>query len=645
MKIRMAFTQDRHGAAFKNQQLIFYNTTSAIMTRFTALTILLFTVCGAKAQSDLELNRDSIIGWQYISNPLNAKVIYKPVKSQDGGVYSVWQQQASDLLINWIQQSYLPRGLVMRTIAKNDERWYLDGNGPLHSYGVNFLGYSTHFVKGKIDLHCCEQGQRLVAGFNDFPGSFIKGFNPGGMYFFAEQAQFASGDDDAQLTKENIDKSIQPNLYNYRTYLDHYHNNGQQVFKMGVVVPKNGEWPFKPVLVKDAVAYIQQQMATYPGIMQKNPYSVEPLKKNLERLKPYYNEVVKLNASYNYDNGINDGNGHYLLNSEAIINGKGSNKTFPEYNILVSTTQQTIDQTKTDGPLWMYFNLTPAIVNLEGNPAKFDTKFGTGISHMIYSLLNNFNFDFVAKWLAQPDTRKTMVYTPLKIPAKSTGNILVVPTAVSATSSEKNKDPNTILYEDFEGYPVGFLSAKGWHTHGRDGHSVENVTLNKINGKSGKWVSIPDMYTFYPDFNKPLGSSFTVNYDLYFGNDVQNNRTPLYFRLDTKDPNKSNPIDLHDINREGFQFAIAMSGETETSKRFMSTSSNEIIGKVKIPAFKANDIAHISISIKGAVVAIAVNGKEIMRDENVIPSGKIFKRYGWYCGVPGVHLGNIEIRK
>ena len=42
-----------------------------------------------KAQSDQELSRDSIIGWQYISNPPNAKAVYKPVKSQyaDGATY------------------------------------------------------------------------------------------------------------------------------------------------------------------------------------------------------------------------------------------------------------------------------------------------------------------------------------------------------------------------------------------------------------------------------------------------------------------------------------------------------------------------------------------------------------------------------
>jgi hypothetical protein len=602
-----------------------------------------FVPCSA--QSDQELSRDSVIGWQYISNPPSAKAVYKPVKSQyaNGATYSPWQQQASDMLINWIQQSYLPRGVVMRTIAKNDQRWYVDVNGPLQSYGVNFLGYAATFAHGKIDLRCCEQGQRLVAGFNDFPGVYIKGFNPGGMYFFAEQAQFTSGDDDAQLLKEGIDKKIQSNLYNYRTYLDHYHNNGQQVFKIGVVVPKNGDWPFKPVLVKDAVSYIQQQMVAYPGIMQKNPYSAEPVQKALDRLKPYYNEVAKLNASYNYNNAINDDNGHYLLNPEAIINGKSIDKTFPEYNILVTTTQQTIDQTKIDNPVWLFVNLTPTSVTLQGNPAKFDTKFGTGISHMVYSLLNNFNFDYVAKWLAQPDARKSMVYTPAKAPARSADNIAVTPTTVSATASAKNKDPFTILYENFDGYPAGEISSKKWHTAG---YGFANSSLTTVSGQSGKWVIIPEKFTFYPDLDIPLTPNYTVSYDVYFGPGISNKRVMHYIRLDAYDPKDKypQPMNMASAIDKGMDFSIAMSGEGTMECKFRKGQYKEMYQDVKIPAFKEKDVAHVSVSVNGTSVAVSVNGKEIIRNDNAMPAELPYKRVGWYCSIPNMLLGNIYIK-
>lgn len=616
------------------------------MKRILAIAALLFSIHNLQAQrSDQELNRDSVVGWKYITNPINPQDVYKPVKSQyaNGATYSVWQQQATDILINWIQQSYLPRGLAMRTIAKNDQRWDVDANGPLQSYGVNFLGYAATFVNGKIDLHCCEQGERLAAGFNVFPGVYIKGFNPGGLYLFAERASFASGEDDAQLAKEGIDKKIQPNLYKYRTYLDHYHDAGKQMFRVGIAVTKNGEWPFKQVLVKEAIAFYQQQLAAYPDLLKYDyDHQVKEINAAIERLKPYYNEPAKIkNRTI-----LKDEKEHSAVSPVDIINGKNIDKTFPEYFMLVSATQQTIDQTKKDAPLWVYFNLAPNNIICDVNPAKFDTKFGTQTPHMVYSLLNNLNFDYINKWVSQPEAMKSIAYTPANAPAKSSGNNITTPVTVSATASSKNKDPFTILYEDFDGYAAGALSTKGWHTYGHDGHSFENATISTISGQPGKWVSIPDAYTFYPDFTKPLPAVFTVNYDIFFSSDVKNKRTPLYFRIDTKDPNpkKSNPIDLHDINRNGFQFALALSGETETSKRYMDAKYDEIVGRINITGLKPNEVARVSISVNGASVAVTVNGKEVMHDDNALPPGKTFKRYGWYCGAQGIYLGNIFVK-
>lgn len=618
------------------------------MKKTFALTLFVFVSIFSFAQSDQELNRDSVVGWQYIINPIKANAVYKPVKSQyaNGAIYSTWQQKASDMLISWIQQSYLPRGLAMRTIKKNDGRWYLGTNEPLQSYGVHILGYETHFVNGKIDLNCCEQGERLNVDFNKFPGTYITDFNPGGLYFLSEQAAFASGDDDAQLSKEGIDKKIQSNLYNYRTYLEHYHNRGKEIFKVGIVVPKNGNWPFKPVLVKDAVAYIQQQMAAYPGIMQKNPYSADIVKQALDRLKPYYNEVVKIKGNYRNDLSIKDDNGHSLLNPEAIINGQPVDKAYPQYSILVTTTKQTIDQTKTDNPLWVYFDFAAMNGDIEGNPSKFDTKFGTGIPHMVYSMLHNFNYDFVAKWLSQPDARKSMVYAPLHAPAKSTGNNFLAPVTISATAAAKNKDANSILYEDFDGYPTGTFSAKNWHTYGDHGGRVVNATLNTINGQNGKWISLPNGYTFYPDFKPPLPTAFTIGYDVYFGKDVSNKRVNFSFRLDTDDPNprKSTPLDLSDLVSNGIDFSLAMSGEIESEKRYYLPGYEKDKRKIRIENLKENSAAHITVSVKGASLSISVNGKEVMHDDNALPAGKTFKRYGWYCSEPAMMLSNIDVK-
>ncbi len=590
-------------------------------------------------RSDVELSRDSILAWSIVPKAQ----VYKPVKDNllAGSNYTTWQQQISDTLVKWVQQSYLQRGSVVRMITKNNERWWVGGAPPLHTYGFNFLGFEARFVNGKLDLKCCELGPLLDVAFNEFPGDYLTDFNPGGLHFLAEQAAFSSGDDEAKLASEGIDKKIQPNLYGYRTYLNHYHDNGNPFNNISIVIPKNGEWPFKPVLVKDIAGYITQQMAAFPGIEQKNPYDVKAYKDALERLKPYYNEVAKLKNNFNYGQMINDDKGHSLLDPNAIINGKSINKTFPEYRILVSTTQQVIDQTKSDKPLWFYMNLTK-LGAVKGNPVSYDPAFCTAGPWLVYSLLRNFNFDYVSKWLSQPEALKGFAYKPLQ-PLGKAANNMVAAVKTSPAAAAKNKDPYTILYEDFDGYATGTFSAQGWHTYGYAGHEFANATLSTIAGQPNKWISIPDQYTFYPDFVKPLPASFSVNYDIYFG-EMKNKRSPIYFRLDTYDSKKSGPIDLKDMNRNGFQFSMALSGESETSKRFVSVADKETLGSYKITGLKQKDVAHVNITVNGSNIAVSVNGREVMHDDNALPAGKSFRRYAWYCGVPEIYIGNIFVK-
>lgn len=369
-------------------------------------------ICNAHAQrSDSELNRDSVTGWKYLNNPLKQQV-YKPVKDDyaSASIYSAWQRQAADTLFDWLRRSVSPKGLVITDRLTENNQWWLDGAPALHSYGVQLIGFDAHFVKGKIDLRCCEKGMLLGIGVNNFPGKYLpKGFNPQGLYFFAERPPFTAGDDEAKLIKEGVDKQVLLSLHPYRTYLGHYHDNGKIFNTIGIVVARNGDWPFKPVLVKDAVDHINQQLAAYPAILRKNPYSAAPVKQALERLKPYYNEVAKL-RDVNFNNAmITDDNGHAILDPSVFINGQTAGKSFPEYFILVSATQQTIDQAKTNTPLWIYLNC-PTVA---GDPAQYDPASSTGSIYLVNETIRHFNFDHAYRWLKDPAKIKNEPYKPL----------------------------------------------------------------------------------------------------------------------------------------------------------------------------------------------------------------------------------------
>lgn len=359
-------------------------------------------------RSDSPQARDTVLEWKYLRTPYKAAT-YRPVKDPLlGDTYSVWQQQMSDLLFEWIMASYQQRGLVVREVLKNDKRWFVSENGPLHSYGINLAGFDAMFRAGELDLRCCEIGQLMDVGFNRFPGAAIPGFESPGRYFFAERAPFTTDDREAALRTEGVDPKVQPSLRAYRTYLDHFHNNGAPFSAVGVVVTNNGDWPFTPVTVKEALDLIAAQLVAYPGILQKQPGYAASVQKAVARLQPYAAEPAKLRR-VNYYNAPKDDAGHSIIDPDWIINGNRTGSV-AEYNLLVSTTAQTIERSKADSPLWLYLNLTPQAA-VSGS--LHNTDFVNGRQFMVESMLRHFNFDYAARWLASPDRLKGTPYTAL----------------------------------------------------------------------------------------------------------------------------------------------------------------------------------------------------------------------------------------
>jgi len=91
-------------------------------------------------------------------------------------------------------------------------------------------------------------------------------------------------------------------------------------------------------------------------------------------------------------------------------------------------------------------------------------------------------------------------------------------------------------------------------------------------------------------------------------------------------------------------FSIAMSGETTTECKFRKGQYREMNQDVRLTAFKEKDIAHVSVVVSGTSVAISVNGKDVIRNDNARPAEQMYKRVGWYCSNPNMLLGNIYIK-
>lgn len=610
------------------------------------LVILLLSVFGANAQrTNRELERDSVLRWAYFNAALKPQA-YKPVKDKlSGFTYSVWQQQIADTLLKWVQQSYLPRGLMIR-LRKGEARYSVGGSPVLHSYGVNFYSYVSAFYDGKVDLGG-EFGYAMGLNINEFPGKYIEGFNPAGMHLFLEKARFSTGDNEKELKEDGIEPGLHPRFSAYRTYLNHFHSGGKAYTQTSFILSPDNEWPFKQLTVGELLDLLEKQLATYPAFDQKTYFNVfrDHLKAQKERLKPHLNEIaVVKDGLIASGNDYIDEEGHKIIDPGYILNPYQPTGSFPEYFHVVTPKRAVLEQAKTDKPLWVHMQL-PDII---GKP--FDSSMRSGRQFMAYSLLRNFNFDYVYNYFFAPERVRGTAYKPLNEPLKSIPSA-APPAFLSETAIARQNEPATILYEDFAGYPNGAAAQQGWHTDFGQAGVYPVATVHSIGGQEGKWIDIPRHTTLYPDYKKKLPENFSISYDVFFSK-AKSYRAPFTFAIVTDRQKIKQPLDISYsvINRyeTNIQFHIALDSygenyETTYSKRAddIETSQRAITG----PA-TPDTAARVVITVKGTAVTITINGKEVMNDAGYLPPGTKFEKYGWanLDGVPGIYLSNVYIK-
>ena len=316
-------------------------------------------------RTDQEIARDTITSWIYYNNVLKSKT-YKPVTA-NSFIYSVWQQQITDSLQKWVQQSYLPRAAAFR-IEKEAGSGY-HSIAPFQTYGVTFMLYPVSYssTTKKLDVGG-EASDALSFIANEPIGKYIKGFNPGGMYFFYDYREYESliETDKRGIAGNKTDIGINPNVSGYISYRAY---DQDFWYEQIIVLAKDNKLPFNAVTVGEFIGYIEQFLKS------NSTYNTAEFKQKItdakEALTDYFNEPVRFNDNSIHDVGI--------INPELIINGQERNLN-KGYRLL-SVNQSVVNLSKQDKPLWLLIRIR----RVDDDIARM---------HMAESILNNFNFDY-----------------------------------------------------------------------------------------------------------------------------------------------------------------------------------------------------------------------------------------------------------
>jgi hypothetical protein len=595
---------------------------------------------------DLESIADIDIGWMKMY-----KYTTPPAAKQLGErKYSAAQIGYSQQFIEWMQQSYTPKGCLgnagyyQNAIYKFSSTNSRLGNaiaGHVQALPHLYGAYSRMYMYLKKDAagnfvpqnNLAENWNIEANGLQhiSMPVSFISSTEE--YYFvFPDFKRYAKGYDDEDKKASNfMDFDTHKNIKSYRHFyvpprtIDDYPH-------YIVILSKNNELPFEEVTIGEFFEQAEKQFPFWQSIDPVPAEQFATAQKNMARLKLKYkskwNEVAKLDLSateINLQSFVNATEGY----DDFFDNRNRDGKTFP----ILKVKKEARKDCKTAGPQWLVIRWTMGMPTYAFN------------IHLHESILNNFNFDYVYNFFFDPEKVKGQAYKPLRSPNyKET----VVVKEASEVSKKNAADKNIFFFEDFSTTDIG-KKPLGWQVKiGPDG--TTSVVKN-VEGLEGNWAVMGNSYFLSAaQLKKPLPQNFTLSYDLVASQNFTWGSNALTFQL-SKETSQGNAESYLKLKlRPGFD---GRDGETELETNFNSPPGYATgIKWYKAPGFsnnKRNNKVTVIIKKKEERLQVFIDGNKIVEYEKAIPAALLFNAMSFYNGSLGendrYYISNIKIAK
>lgn len=617
------------------------------MKKYVLISVVFFVHTVFAQPIPLQSIEDSVFGWSKLYHLKGAKESQK----MDNRVYSIAQLSICDLLVNWIQASYIPKGGIgdIRKVIFPKKSVYSPYNTGLpQGFGVTSFLWSMEWKNDKIvPVQETEIPWGIAA--NEVPGMSINMLSTEKQYYFfmEEGDRFFDGTTEEVRKKYEIKTLLQFKKYTtWHLTSSRYDRNAGLVD--AVLLCKNNQLPFIPVTIGELIQktgemiqvkheeekkkIIEKAQGNQRDIDYFTKYENEKFEKAkasvtklLEKYKTRLADHAALPSNYDYIDLVN---GSDMFTRYKIEESPSSvPQLFPVYKLAPNT----YELCKKDQPQWILVTWSWSTSD-------------AGELYMHESIINNFNFDYVYNFFFDPSTIKGLPYKPLRSPyTKET----VVVTQASEASKKNTADKNIHFFEDFSTTGIG-KKPIGWKTTlGIYGSSSVITTLD---GLAGNWAVISD-YTLTPDqLKKPLPQNFTLSYELVAAQNFTWGAKGLTFQL-SKETSPGNAESFLNLKlRPGYD---GKDGEATLETKFPSPPGYSNGTKwFAAPGFSNNKKNnHITVTIKkiGETLQVFIDKTKIAEYEKAIPASHLFNAMSFYSSNSGendkFYISNIKITK
>ncbi len=580
---------------------------------------------------DLESIADIDIGWMEIKKYPSAP---KGIQAGDRS-YSAKQIGYSQQFVEWMQQSYLPRGCLGNAIIYQNEIPKFNGNLGL---------YVNERNKQKNALPHLYGAETKISMFlkKNAAGKFVPLTNHGnywdieanGLQYIGDPVSFISSSDEYYFLLTdyknhpkgyNADDKSRSNLLGFDTHKNiskykHFFLPGYTIGTQYVVImtKNNEELPFEKITIGEFFTRAEKQFPVWQKVESLSAENYATAQKNLNRLKEKYknkwNDIAEMQISkiqITLTTFVNAREGDFDMFDNMDINGKvGVNTVFP----ILKVSKKSKELCKTDQPQWLVIRWT------------WDMQNSAYFIHFHESILNNFNFEYVYNYFFDPEKVKDQPYKPLRSPAFRES---VVATEASASSKKNSTDKNVYFFEDFSGTAIN-KTPSNWNSNLVNG---EKAVIAETVEASGKWIVVKGHYIKYSNFKTPFPANFEISYDIAVPKDF----TWGGKRLDMV-------LSKENTTASSFRFSISpgsngANGNIEVENNFGNGYESRT-KYYKAPGFSNDKIlnkAKVVITKKGESMQIFVNNSLIVDLPKVMPANEEFQQLQFK------HIGSSDI--
>jgi len=451
-------------------------------------------------------------------------------KTLGNRTYTTKQIGYTQQFVEWMQQSYLPKGCL------GDAGYYQNAmpkiSGTMGSYGNAVSQHLTalphlYGAYSKVYMFLKKDAAGKFVPQNNFaeywyieanqiqyisaPVSFIS--SPDQYYFVmpyyysGAEMGFGSHQSDYDLLGFSTHKNIQ--LYT-RFYIPPKIINDNPHYI--VIMTKNGKLPFENVSIGEFFERAELQLPVWQKVGNYTAENLATARQNLARMKEKYrtqlNEIATLRYPYGQISFIDfvnarPGNRDFFDTEEGVTK-------FP----IQKVSKAAWEGCKTDQPQWIVIRWTLGMKNSAFNV------------HMMESILNNFNFSYVYNYFFGA-TKPTGPYQPLRSPSSNEPIVLEEP---SSKAKAATADKSIFYFEDFSTNAID-KPAINWNGSLRNGKKAE---VKQLAGNTNKWLELQGRDASPKNIQYPLPQNFELSFDVAAAKDIPWGAKALELYLGTK---------------------------------------------------------------------------------------------------------------